>query len=997
MSNFNIKWQYQAQDLHYQDLMLHRVHEILMVASPYDSFILEEEGRLTEQILHEYIGMNLNYAPRVWRASTAGIALEMLSKRSFDMVIVMLRISDMDPITFGKKIKELYPRKPIYMLAFDESEIKQLPKDYSDAIDNVFMWTGDSNVFPVIIKYYEDKRNVKRDIRKGDVRVIIEDTPRYYSNLLPVIYKEIVYHTKQLIDKSLNDTHRLLHMRARPKILLAKSYEDAERYFKRYRMNILGIISDVNFPKSGKQDPRAGIKFAQFVHKIEPSMPIVLQSNEKGLGTETTKIPVLLLYKNSPTLFQDIREFMINNFGFGDFVFRNPNGKEIDRVTNINELAEVLSHIPEKSLDYHASNNHFSNWLAARGELKLATYFREIKKSDFKTLDERRQNHIDLIRKYQKHQKVGKVVDFSVKSGTQSSNFFRIGTGSLGGKARGLAFANLSLAATNLDELFPDVSIRIPHISVVGTDEFDRFMSVNELWDVALKTNNNDKILKAFLKGELSEELVHALKVYLKEIKYPLAVRSSSLMEDSQYQPLAGMYSTFMLPNSSGKLKERLGQLCEAIKRIFASTFFQEPKTLMDTIVQRHEEEKMAVIIMEMIGCQHEQRFYPTFSGVAQSFNYYPVSYMKREEGIAFVALGLGKTIVEGEKSLRFSPEYPNILPQYYSVRSTLQGSQNRFYALDLNSGNNPMTQGESRNLNHYPLEIAEDDNALKHLTSVVCDNDNVIRDSLKYNGTRVLTFSSILKYKRFPLPEIINKLMELGNITLGCPVELEFAVNLHDNPDKKDEFCLLQIKPMVIGGMQSVENLREESPNEILCKSDLVLGDGIINTISNIVYVDPEKFDRSKTREIAQEIALINEKLGKDNPYMLIGPGRWGTADPWLGVPVNWRQIANAKIIVEVGMDKLNPDPSFGSHFFQNVTSLQIGYFTISKRNHEKNVDWNWLAQETVNEETNHLRWIKLDHPLFVRIDGSNGEGIVLKPKIPKIEKMDEEQSTGI
>lgn len=988
----------QSQELQFQDLMLHRIHEILMVASPYDAFILEEDGRLTEQILHEYLGMDLSYAPRVWRAATATHALEQLSKRPYDLIIVMLRIADMDPITFGKKVKELYPNKPIFMLAFDESEIKQLPENYHDAIDNVFMWSGNSNVFPAIIKYYEDRKNIKRDIRKGNVRaiIVIEDTPRYYSNLLPMIYKEIVYHTKQLIDKSLNNTHRLLHMRARPKILLAQNYEEAEKYFKRYRMNILGIISDIRFPKNEKMTPNAGIQFAKFVRSVEKTMPIVLQSNEKGIKQECKDLSILLLDKNSPTLFQDLREFMVLNFGFGDFIFRSPNGERIGKATNIQELCQQLLEIPEESLDYHASNNHFSNWLAARGELTLASRFREIKKSDFNSLEERRENHIRLIQAFQKENRSSQVIDFKVKSGTRSAKFLRIGTGSLGGKARGLAFANLSLSETKLDEKFPNVEIRVPRIAVIGTDEFDRFMEVNDLWEVALHSKDNDELVELFLKGRLSRELVHSLKEFLKEVEYPLAVRSSSLMEDSQYQPLAGMYSTFMLPNSHEELKERLSQVCEAVKRVFASTFFQEPKTVMDNIIQRHEEEKMAVILMELIGQQHGQRFYPTFSGVAQSYNYYPVSYMEREEGIAFVALGFGRTIVDGGKSLRFSPRYPNILPQYYSIRSTIQNSQHEFFALDLHNGENPLREGESENLKMYSLEDAEQDKELKHLASVVCSNDNVLRDSLKYDGSRVITFASILKYKRLPLADIINELLELGCIALGCPVEIEFAVNLFDD-DRKDEFTLLQIKPMVIGGMHTAELLEEESIEDILCKSDQVLGDGINREIKHIVYVDPEKFDRSKTREIAEEIEHINEKLGVENPYMLIGPGRWGSSDPWLGVSVNWRQIANAKVIVEVGMDKLNPDPSYGSHFFQNVTSLQIGYFTISKRDHEKNVDWDWLAKSSEKDRSEHLRLLELKHPLYVRIDGSSGEGVVLKPKPPRKEEMDEELSSGI
>ena len=763
-------------------------------------------------------------------------------------------------------------------------------------------------------------------------------------------------------------------------------------------MNILGIISDVRFPQKGVVNPEAGIEFAQFVRSVEKNMPIILQTNEKNIEKLTKELSIVLLQKKSPTLFQDLREFMVLNFGFGDFVFRDGKGKEISRATSTIELCNMLKNIPEESLDYHASNNHFSNWLAARGELTLASKFREIKKTDFKTLKDRQDNHVKLIKNFQIENRSSQVVDYKAKSGTRLANFLRITSGSLGGKARGLAFANLSLSETRIFEKFPKVKIRVPKIAVVGTDEFDRFMEVNNLWDVALNSKNNEELAEVFLKAKLSRELVHSLKQYLKEVNYPLAIRSSSLMEDSQYQPLAGMYSTFMLPNSHEQLKERLSQICEAIKRVFASTFFQEPKSMMHNIIQRQEEEKMAVLIMELIGKKNKQRFYPSFSGVAQSYNYYPVSYMKREEGVAFLALGLGKTIVDGGKSLRFSPKYTNILPQYYSVRSTIHNSQHNFFALDLNNGKNPLSKGESENLKLFSLDEAENDGALKHVASVVCDDDNLIRDSLKYQGTRVLTFASILKYERLPIAKIINELLSLGSNALGCPVEIEFAVNLYDDRDKLDEFYLLQIRPMVIGGgVQSSESITKYSPNDILCKSEIVLGNGLNQKIKHIIYVDPDLFDRSHTTNIATEIESLNKKLGKDNPYMLVGPGRWGSSDPWLGVPVNWRQIANAKVIVEVGIDKLNPDPSFGSHFFQNVTSLQIGYFTISKQNYNKDIDWEWLSKNNIIESTPHLKLIELENPLFVKIDGSKGHGVILKPIEPQQEQMDEELSTGI
>ena len=988
-----------SKDKHFQDLMLHRIHDILLVSSPYDAFILEEDGRLTEQILHEYLGMNLSYAPRVWQANTASYAMDLLSRRSVDLVIIMMRISDMDFITFGQQIKKMYSKKPIIFLAFDESEIKQLPEDYSKFMDNVFVWTGNSNVFPAIIKYIEDAKNIKRDTRKGDVRSIIyiEDSPRYYSSILPIIYKEMLFHSKNLIDKSLNNTQRLLHMRGRPKVLLAKNYEQAEKYIKNYKKNILGVISDIRFPKNNNLHHNAGIIFAKFVHSIEPSMPILLLSNEEESLKVARQINPNVLNKNSLTLFSDLRDFMINNFGFGNFKFKLPSGVGLGEVQNVSELVIFFQTIPEESLDYHASKNHFSNWFAARGEFDLATEFRKLNKKDFKNFNERIIHHVNLIKESQKSLNIGPVSEFKAVDNFPNINFLRIGTGSLGGKARGLAFANTYLRNTNLPEKYPNINFRVPKVVVVSTDEFDSYMEQNNLWEKALSIDNNKDLELFFLKGKLSKKLVKSLKEFILEVKYPLAVRSSSLLEDSQYQPLAGMYSTFMLPNCHIDDSERLNQLCEAIKRVYASTFFQEPKALMDNITHRLEEEKMAVIIMEMIGQTYNDYYYPTFSGVAQSYNYYPISHMKREEGIAFTALGLGRTVVEGGQALRFSPYHPNILPQFYSAKSTIVNSQSSFYALHLNRGLSSLESGESKNLVKLQLSESERHGVLKYVGSVVSNDDGIVRDSLNGEGKRVVTFSPIIKFERFPLSNLLIDLLKLGQGAMGCPVELEFAVNIFDNKDIKDEFCLLQIKPMVFGSINFSNIKFNQKNNELLCNSNIVLGDGFNDLIYDIIYVCPESFDRSFTRNIASEIEIFNRKLGKENPYLLIGPGRWGTADPWLGIPVNWKQISNARFIIELGTKNLNPEPSFGSHFFQNVTSLRIGYFTVQSNNKKAYIDLDWLNKQDIKQSTKYLRWIHLKDPLEIYIDGSNGKGKIIKPNRAKIELMDEDESTGI
>ena len=961
--------------------MLYRVHEILLIASDYDSYILEEDGRLTEQILTEYLGMNLSYAPRLWNASTAGDAMGMLEQRLFDLIIIMLRISDMNPIKLSKKIKKSYPDKPIILLVFDESELIQLPSNYKKTIDNIFIWSGNSSVFPAIIKYVEDKVNVSRDTQLGDIRsiIVVEDTPRYYSSILPMLYKLIVYHTKQLIGKSLDDTQKLLHLRKRPKILLAQNYEQAVEYFDEYQNNLLGIISDIRFPKDKTKDLKAGIKFSEYAQSKDEGIPIILQTTDISISNDIAHITDLLLNKNSPTLYYDLRDLIIKNFGFGNFIFQKNNKKnETIEASNIQELLEGISQISTQSLIYHASRNHFSNWLAVRGDFDLANQFRKLKNSHFDNIEDRRLYHIDLLKNALQHSKEKfKLVQFKNEI-IKNSNFLRIGKGSLGGKARGLAFLNENIYKQNIIKKFSNINLRVPRTAVISTDSFDLFMDQNNLWAIALDNTDNKKLINHFMKARLSKELIKSLKSFLKTINTPLAIRSSGLLEDSQYQPLAGMYATFMLPNCSTNEKEKLSQVCEAIKRIYASTFFKGPKTLLSQFVQRHDEEKMAIIIMEMIGKNHNGKFYPTFSGVAQSYNYYPVSHMKRNQGVASIALGLGKTIAEGKKSLRFSPYYPDILSQYYSVDTLLDNSQNEFYALNLNDGSNPMLKGESHNLHLYKLDTAEKDGELKYLASVLDTNDGVLRDSLLGAGPRVLNFSGILKYNRFPLTDILKYFLEYGQSSLGCPVEIEFAVNINDNKD--DEFSLLQIKPMTINSFnRSVIN--DDIPKESLfCTSDLVLGEGLINEIKYIIYVDITKFDISQSKIIAYQIEELNKYLGSKNPYLLIGPGRWGSSDPWLGIPTNWEQINNAKIIIELGIDGLEPDPSFGSHFFQNLTSLHLGYFTFNKKQTKKNINWNLLNKAQIEKSTDYVKLLKMENPLKCIIDGTSGKGIIFE-----------------
>jgi len=984
--------------LKFQDLMHFRVHEILLVASPYDAFILEQDGRLSEQILTEFKGMNLSYAPRIWNAHTAQAAMELIKERAYDLVIVMLRISDMNPVSFAKKIKAQYPRKPMILLAFDESEVRALKNVDKNNFDNIFIWTGNSHVFSAIIKYVEDKKNVKRDIKNGDVRVIllVEDDVRYYSTFYLELYRQVIFHTKELMIRSHNDAHRLMRMRARPKILLAKNYEDAKKYFDTYQNNILGVLSDIRFPKNEKV-MNSGIKLAHYIKSKEPSLPILLLSNRLSFKHEAKSLTDNFIYKKSGSLIKDLNKFMKNDLGFGDLVLKDSNGTENKIVKEVSDLKNHLENITLDSVLYHASRNHFSNWLSIRGEFDLANKFRKINPTKFNSLKDRRNYHIKLLQDYEKRRDVEPIVEFQPNLSMNKYNFTKIGTGSIGGKARGIAFAADRLKNLNKFNKYNKIRIRVPNVTVIATDEFDKFMNENNLWEIALKENDNKKLVKIFLRANLSKKLINSITYLIKDISYPLAIRSSSLSEDSQYQSLSGMYSTFMLPNSSESLNERVEQICEAIKRIYASTFFVASRSLIDKISQRMEEEKMAIIIMEMIGKVHENRFYPTMSGVAQSYNYYPSSYSKRKDGVSYLALGLGKTVVDGKKTVRVCPKFPKLIQQFFSIKSMIESSQHEFYGLDLNNGKNPMKNGEADNLKTFNLNIAEKDSELSFLGSVIPVNEDIVRDSLRHNGKRIVTFNNILKWNSFPLSEILNDLLEFGNKSLGCPVEFEFAINLYKQKDKQitADFCILQMKPMLIKSLIKTNSEIIENSENILFKTKNAMGDGIISEIKNIIMVKEESFDISCTKKIALELEQMNEYIGDKESYLLIGSGRWGSADSWLGIPVTWNQISGAKCIIETYNNELNTEPSFGSHFFHNLTNLRIAYLCQDKRN--KTLDFHWLNNQKIKKESHYVKLLKLNEPLSIQVDGSSGKAILLKKLEQKPDQIDENHSSGI
>ncbi len=981
MINFNADYKPQFGLFH--DLMKFRVREILLVSSYYDAFILEEDGRISEKIFSEYIDLNLRFIPRITRVSTASEAISLLKKKKFDMIITMTRIADMNPMDFGLKVKELFPKMPIVLLTYEWIEVDLLIKfRIKNSIDKVFYWTGDTRILLAIIKYIEDMKNLKNDIKLGvKVILIIEDSPKYYSKFLPIIYTEIMTQTRRLISEGVNDLHRLLRMRARPKIILAETYNQAMSLYKKYKDSFLGIISDVRFPVKTKIDHFSGLKFAKFVKNEIPDLPILLQSSEEKNRKLANDNNLGFLNKNSANLLHELSGFIKSNFGFGDFIFRDNEGLEIGRAKNLQELADKIMEVPEESIIYHANKNHISIWLRARTEYELAEKIRPKKVSDFAAINEIRYHIKALIQETLIKTQAGIITDFNLNKYEYENSFIRIGEGSLGGKARGLAFINALLAESDLSEKFKDINIKVPRSFVICSEVFEEFVEQNNLQEFAINTVDNNKIASRFLRSKLPKKIRSNLRQILLHINYPLAIRSSSLLEDSQMLPFAGLYSTYMLPNNNPDIKKRLKQLEDAIRLVFASVFFKSPKEYIKNTNFRIEEEKMAVIIQQVAGNDFNNRFYPIVSGVAQSYNYYPISHMEPEEGIVQLALGLGVTIAEGDKSYRFSPSYPEMPPLYSSPSDFLKNSQNYFYAIDMSNSKIKITRDEKCSLKKLDLTESEKDGTLFFTASTLSIEDDIIRDTVSISGPKLITFAPLLKYNKFPISDILKAILKLGYDSFGSHIEIEFAINLYHNSPKIPEFYLLQIRPMIAGQECNDVNFDDYHFDDILYTSENALGNGKFDKLTDIVYLDPERFDISKSREMAEEIGKINSKFIKENRnFILAGFGRWGTSDNWLGIPIEWHQISKAAIIIESYLDDFKIDPSHGSHFFHNITSLNIGYMHIGKSTENEYIDWNKLKKIKPVEKLKFVNHIKMKSPLAIFINGKNSRGIIAK-----------------
>ncbi len=972
----------------FQELMRYRIRDILLVSSLYDLYLFEEDGRLYELIRSEYFGLNLSHSPELSRVSSGHEAIRLAKEeKRFDLIITTMHIEDMHALNFAKLVRKAGLKIPIVLLAHDNRELKSLMHNPGKKIfDNIFVWTGDFRIILGIVKYLEDKLNVEHDSKVIGVQVIlfIEDNVRYYSSFLPIIYTEVLKQSQRLITEGVSLSHKFLRMRARPKILLCSSYEEAWKYYKKYKNLVLGIISDIAFPHRSRLDDKAGIKFAKAVKKDLPDIPILLASDNPENEKLAHKVEASFLLKNSPTLLNDLGEFLNSHFSFGDFVFKTPDGKEVGLACDLKTLEESLKTVPLESIRFHGERNHFSNWLKARTEFWLAHQLRPRKISDYPNDEALRQDLIESLHNYRTLRQRGLIADFNKESFDPDSGLARIGGGSLGGKARGLGFVNTLITNYNIRDQFENVQIYIPPAVVLGTDVFDEFMEMNNLKEFALNCKSDEEITGKFLKAsKFPEEAFNYLKDFLELTTTPLAVRSSSLLEDSQYHPFAGVYQTYMIPNNLPHLSARLNELISTIKRVYASTFYQSAKNYIRVTSYRTEEEKMAVIIQKMVGLTHQNRFYPDFSGVAKSYNFYPAPGQDSSDGVISVALGLGKTVVEGGNTVRFNPKYPDDLIQFYSVEESLKNSQKGFYALKLDEKTDFGNVTHDVLVKHFDLDVAEEDGSLNHVGSTYVADNDAIYDGLSRTGPRVVTFGPILKNKLFPLPGILNLLLDIGTWGMGTPIEIEFAVNMNPGINKKREFELLQMRPLVVSYEEEQLKIEDHSEDELICSSTQVLGNGIIDDVRDVVLVDYHLFDRAKSFNVAAEVAAFNSQLMNDNrPYLLIGVGRWGSLDPWLGIPVTWEQIAGAKAIVETSFKEVAVEPSQGSHFFQNITSFMVGYFTVNTIHNNGFINWDWLLSikpYAQKEFTKHLRFKK---PLLLKMNGHKNKGIILKPE---------------
>ncbi len=969
------------KDTQFVNLMTKRIFNVLLVANPYDAFMLEDDGRIDEKIFIEYMNLSLRYPPRFTQVSTEEDAWKQLGITMFDLVICMPGSDNSDTFDIARQIKEKYPRIPLVVLTpFSHGIKERMGHEDLSIFEYVFCWLGNTDLLVSIIKLIEDKMNLEHDIKEVGVQMIllVEDSIRFYSSVLPNLYKFVLRQSQEFATEALNEHQRTLRMRGRPKIVLARNYEEAIELYEKYQNNILGIISDVRYPREGKVDPMAGIKFLNEVRSQAPFLPMILQSAEEANRCYADKCNALFIDKNSKKMNIDLREAVSDKFGFGDFIFRNPKTKEeVARVHNLKELQNVIYSIPADSLHYHIRRNHISRWLYSRAIFPVAEFLKQITCDSLQDIDAHRQIIFEAIVKYRKMKNQGVVAVFQRDRFDRYSHFARIGDGSLGGKGRGLAFIDNMVKRHAEFEEFENASVVIPKTVVLCTDIFDEFMDTNMLYQVALSDVDDEVILHAFLKAKLPDRLVEDFFAFFDAVKAPIAIRSSSLLEDSHYQPFAGIYSTYMIPYLDDKY-EILRMLSDAIKGVYASVYYKDSKAYMQATSNVIDQEKMAVILQEVVGEQHGSRFYPSISGVARSINYYPINDEKAEEGTVSLALGLGKYIVDGGLTLRICPYHPDKVLQTSEMEMALRETQTRFYALDLKNTGQNFSLDDGFNLLKLPVRDAEADGALQYIASTYDPYDMVIRDGIYPGGRKVITFANILQHGVFPLAEILRLTQKYGQWEMRRPVEIEFAVNLNAR-EKKGTFYLLQIRPMVEMKADLQEDLNLIPQDRLLLKSENALGHGIMEDIQDVVYVKTEGYSASNNQFIAYDIEKLNKRfLAEGKHYILVGPGRWGSSDTWLGIPVKWPNISAARVIVEAGLTNYHVDPSQGTHFFQNLTSFGVGYFTINAYRNDGVYNEELLNSIPAVEETQYLRWVHFEKPITVKMNGKKKLGVV-------------------
>ncbi|NOY36980.1 MAG: phosphoenolpyruvate synthase [Chlorobi bacterium] len=978
---------YDFGDVSFELLMQKRIHRVLLVVNRYDAFILEEDGRIDEQIFNEYVSLSLRYPPVFIQAGSPEKALNILENEQIDLVISALKIGDRDAFALAREMKSRYPEIPIVVLTYFSREVsRKIETEDLSAIDYVFSWLGNADLLLAIIKLIEDKMNAEYDIRNIGVQAIIlvEDSIRYTSSYLPSLYRIIFQQSKEFQQEGLNEHQKMIRMRGRPKVLLATNFEDAVGLFEKYKFNTLGIISDVSFKKEGKKDPEAGLHLLHHVRKADPHMPFLLQSSDASYAETAYKNDAGFIHKYSKSLSHELKQFIIDYLAFGPFVFIDPDtGKEIDRATDLQEFQQKLMQIPDKTLEYHTLRNHFSRWLNARALFPIAQMFKYLKNEDFPSLEDLRRFVFVSVSSYRLGRSRGVIAQFDAETYDEYAVFSRIGEGSIGGKARGLAFVNIMIKENRLFNKFDNVLISIPRTVVISTEVFDEFMDRNKLYEVGLADLPDEEILKSFVKAELPASLDKDLEAFLKVVRNPVAIRSSSKLEDSHYQPFAGIYSTYMIPGHSD-YRWMLGALKDAIRQVYASVYFKNSKAYMTATSNVIDEEKMGIILQEVCGNAHGSLFYPTFSGVARSINYYPIEPEKPGDGIVRVAFGLGKIIVDGGTSLRFSPRYPQKILQLSSTDTVLKETQRLFYALDLHPESFVPSVDDSVNLKKLRIGDAPEDKALQYVASTYDFQNHMIRDGIQESGKRIITFANILQHKQFPLPDIVSELLETGQREMGNPIEIEFAANLETPKGLPQIFNFLQIRPIVVGEEGLDVNINEWKQEDVLLYSDAALGNGLITGIRDMVYIKPESFNAARSAEIAAVVDKLNRQFGNGNEnYILMGPGRWGSSDPWLGIPVKWPQISNARLIIEAGKKDYRIDPSQGTHFFQNLTSFRVAYFTINPELNDGILDLQWLNAMPAVYEDDFLRHIRFPEPVTIRVDGRKNRGVVLKPGV--------------